>query len=94
MLGLSFYNLKKGRQTWDEGAGKAMTKDRSNNEVCGSIYCLVLLTLPVFVAHCSLQVQERKGESAEVNVYTINVLPQREGVRHGPNYKAGGKREG
>lgn len=36
------------------------------------MYCLVLLTVPVFLSHCSLQAQERMGASAEVNVDNTN----------------------
>lgn len=53
---------------------KAIAKDHSNNEVCGSIHCLVVLTLPVFVSHCSLQGEERDISRGE--------CVQREGARH------------
>lgn len=45
-----------------------MSKDHSNNEVGGSIYCLALLTLPIFVSHSGEKRGISRGECVQYKV--------------------------
>lgn len=45
-----------------------MSKDHSKNEVGGSIYCLVLITLPMSGSHSGEERSISSGECVHVNM--------------------------